>query len=55
MKQKQEDLINLGYTKGEIIKMTKMLPTIYGYSTENMKQKIKDILAIIRLIWSILV
>ena len=40
MKQKQEDLINLGYTKEEIIKMTKMLPTIYGYSTENMKQKI---------------
>lgn len=30
----------LGYSKEEIIKMTKTLPVIYSYSIENMKQKI---------------
>ena len=31
-------------TKEEVIKMTKTLPSIYGYSIENMKQKIIDIM-----------
>lgn len=34
-------LLELGYTKEEVIKMTKTFPTIYGYSIENMKQKIE--------------
>lgn len=32
-------LLTLGYTNEDIIKMTKMLPSIYGYSIENMKEK----------------
>ena len=38
-----EDLKQLGYSQEEIIKMTKMLPAIYSYSIENIKQKIKDV------------
>ena len=34
---------SLGYSKEEVIKMTKTLPAIYGYSIENMKQKITNI------------
>ena len=30
----------LGYSKEEVIKMTKSLPTIYGLSIDNIKQKI---------------
>ena len=30
----------LGYSKEEVIKMTKSLPAIYGYSIDNIKQKI---------------
>lgn len=33
-------LLKIGYTKEEVIKMTKILPSIYGFSIENMKQKI---------------
>ena len=36
--------ILLGNSKEEIIKITKMCPQIYGYSTENMKQKISDLI-----------
>ena len=36
--------LECGYTKEEIIKMTKTSPSIYGYSIENMKQKIVDIM-----------
>ena len=34
-------LLKNGYTKEEVIKMTTKLPAIYGYSIENMKQKIE--------------
>ena len=37
-------LLSLGYSKEEVIKMTKRLPAIYGYSIESMKQKIEDII-----------
>ena len=30
----------LGYSRAEVIKMTKSLPSIYGYSIDNIKQKI---------------
>ena len=33
-------LISLGYSKEEVIKMTKTLPTIYGLSIENIRQKV---------------
>ena len=36
-------LLSLGYSKEEVIKMTKTLPSIYSLSIENMKQKIEDI------------
>ena len=36
--------LECGYTKEEVIKMTKALPAIYGLSIENMKQKIVDIM-----------
>ena len=32
----------LGYSKEEVIKMTKSQPTIYGLSIDNIKQKIED-------------
>ena len=35
-----------GYTKEEVIKMTKSLPSIYSLSIENMKQKIEDMIAL---------
>ena len=46
MRQKIEDMITLGYTKEEVIKMTKILPSIYGFSIESMKQKIEDIISL---------
>ena len=39
-------MITLGYTKEEVVKMTKTLPAIYGYSIENMKQKIEDMITL---------
>ena len=39
-------LLKMGYTKEEVIKMTKTLPAIYGYSIENMKQKIEDMITL---------
>ena len=36
----------LGYSKEEVIKMTKSMPSIYGLSKENMKQKIEDIMVL---------
>ncbi|CDD29401.1 toxin-antitoxin system toxin component Fic family [Clostridium sp. CAG:433] len=38
-------LLKMGYTKEEVIKMTKSSPQIYSYSIENMKQKIEDIIS----------
>ena len=35
-------LLKMGYTKEEVVKMTKSSPSIYGLSKENIKQKIKD-------------
>ena len=40
IKRNNEFLISLGYDKKDIKKMIKILPQIYGYSTENMNQKI---------------
>ncbi len=34
------------YTKEEIIKMTKLLPALYNFSTEAIKQKIEDMMHI---------
>ena len=34
-------LLTLGYSQEEVIKMTKSLPAIYGYSIENIKQKVE--------------
>ncbi len=42
VKENYEFLISLGYSKKEVIKMTKSLPNIYGYSIETMQQKIED-------------
>lgn len=39
-------LLKMGYTKEEVIKMTKSLPPIYGYSIESIKQKIEDMIAL---------
>ena len=32
--------MSLGYTKEEIIRMTKQLPALFGYSIDNIKRKI---------------
>lgn len=34
------------YTKNEIIKMTKTLPSLYNFSTESIKQKIEDMMSL---------
>ena len=34
-------LLDLGYTKTEILKMTNSFPTIYGLSIENIREKIE--------------
>ena len=36
-----EFFLGLGYTKEEVIKMTKSSPSIYGFSIETLKQKIE--------------
>ena len=41
--QRVEDFIDLGYSKDEVIKMTKGFPSIYSYSRENIMQKIDDL------------
>lgn len=46
VKENYDFLISLGYSKKEIIKMTKRVSAIYGYSIENIKQKIEDIEAL---------
>ena len=43
VKENYDFLISLGYSKKEIIKMTKRVSAIYGYSIENIKQKIEGI------------
>ena len=43
VKDNYDFLISLGYSKKEIIKMTKRVSAIYGYSIDNIKQKIKDV------------
>ena len=39
MKQLMELLKKIGYTDEDVIKMTKILPTIFGYSIENIQKK----------------
>ena len=34
-------MIGLGYTREEVLKMTKILPTIYGLSIEKIREKIE--------------
>ena len=46
MKQKIDDIVALGYTKEEVIKITKSFPSIYGYSIETMKQKIEGVMSL---------
>ena len=46
MKQKIEDMKELGYSQEEIIKMTKSFPAIYNCSIENIKQKIEDMIVL---------
>ena len=46
LKDNFDYLLKMGYTKEEVIKMTKSLPAIYSYSIENMKQKIDDMITL---------
>ena len=46
IKKNYEFFITIGYTKEEVIKMTKKHPSIYGLSIENIKQKIEDIVSL---------
>ena len=39
-------LLKIGYTKEEVIKMTKSSPSIYSCSIENIKQKIEDMITL---------
>ena len=38
--------LSIGYSKEDVIKMTKSSPQIYGYKLENIKQKIEDIMSL---------
>ena len=46
VKENYKFLISLNYSKEEVIKMTKAIPAIYGYSIDTMKQKITDIISL---------
>ena len=39
-------LLSLGYSKQDVIKMTKLLPALFGLSVENIKQKIDDLISL---------
>ena len=39
-------LIDLGYTKEEVIKITKMLPALYSYTEENITKKIDFLISL---------
>ena len=39
-------LISLGYSRADVIKMTKTLPSLYSLSIENIKQKIEDLISL---------
>ena len=39
-------LISLGYSREDVIKMTKTLPTLFGLSIDNIKQKIEDLISL---------
>ena len=39
-------LISLGYSHEDVIKMTKVLPSLFGLSIENIKQKIDDLISL---------
>ena len=43
VKENYNSLIELGYSREDVIKMTKSLPAIYSLSIENIKQKIEDL------------
>ena len=43
VKRNYSFFLSIGYSKEDIIKMTKTLPQIYGLSIDNIKQKIEDI------------
>ena len=42
VKRNYSFFLSIGYSKEDVIKMTKSLPQIYSYSIDNMKQKIED-------------
>ena len=44
LKNKIDEIIKLGYTKEEVIKMTKSFPSLYGSSIDKLKQKIEDMI-----------
>ena len=39
-------LLSLGYTKKDVIKMTKLLPALYSYSKENIRDKIDFLISL---------
>ena len=44
IKQKIEYLISLGYTKNDVIKMTRIVPILYSHSKETISKKIEDLI-----------
>ena len=37
IKQKIDDLIEIGYNRGEVLEMTKVFPSIFGYTTDEIR------------------
>ena len=46
IKNKIDILIELGYSKKDIIKISKRLPTLFCYSIDNIKNKINDMITL---------
>ena len=44
--QMYQFLVSIGYTKEEVLKITKSHPSIYGYPIESIKQKIDDMISL---------
>ena len=46
IQQKINDLISLGYSRDDVIKMTNVSPALYNYSVENIRKKIVDLISL---------
>ena len=46
IKNNYTNLVDIGYTKEQVLKMTTLLPSIYGYNVNKINQKIDDLVSL---------